>query len=127
MSPLFIKNSCIPDILERVIPMDIQAVTIFFLVFCRGTPSERIRRHETIHFQQYLETLVIGFFIIYAWDYIQGRRAGLDGWDTYLNLRAEREAWENDRVPGYLAVRKRWAWIRSKPIVKFSQQYGAEF
>jgi len=127
VSPIFIRNSRIPDIIERVIPLDIQAVTVFFLVFCRGEPSERIKLHETIHFQQYLETLVIGFFLIYAWDCIRGRLAGMDAWDTYLNMRAEREAWENDRDPMYLSTRKRWAWIKPRPLVKFSQQYGADF
>ena len=127
MSPIFISNSSVPNLIERIIPVDVQAVTLFFVVFCRGEPSERIKRHESIHFQQYLETLVVGFFLIYLWDYIRARRAGLDSWDAYLNVRAEREAWDNDRNPGYLANRKRWAWIKQGPLVNFSQDYGADF
>ena len=127
MSPIFINNSSVPNLIERIIPFDIQAVSLFFVVFCRGEPSERIKRHETIPFHQYLETLVVGYLLICLWDYVKGRRAGLDSWDCYLNMRSEIEAWENDKVPGYLKSRRRWAWIKREPFGKFSQDYGADF
>ena len=88
--PLFVKNSCVPRLLSKMAPINIGAITIGFVVFCAGVPSERVRRHETIHFQQYLETLFIGFLLIYLWDYVRLRSKGKTGRDAYLLLRAER-------------------------------------
>ena len=109
--PLFVKNSRIPKILSKLTPINIAAITIGFVVFCAGEPSERTRRHETIHFQQYLETFFIGFLLIYLWDYVKLVRKGKRGREAYLLLRAEREAYHYDHDPDYLARRKRYSWI----------------
>ncbi len=127
LSPIFITNSRIPRLLEKLTPMDINAITIFFLVFCKGVPDDRLRRHETVHFQQYLETLVIGFLILYYLDYLMAKLRGLDGWDAYLNIRAEREAWENHDDSTYLQTRKRWQWLRKSEYENFPNNYGEDF
>ena len=79
--------------------------------------SERTKRHETIHFQQYLETFVVGFLIIYLWDYLRGIVIGLKGPEAYTAIRAEVEAYENDHITNYLQTRKRWNWLRRGPDV----------
>jgi len=81
------------------------------LVFSRGEMSDTTKRHETIHFQQMLETLVIGFLILYLWDYLRGYIKYGNGKSAYLGIRAEQEAYqEEDSVP-CLNDRRRWRWI----------------
>ncbi len=61
--PFFIENSKIPVWLSYFAPINIGAITLFFLVFSRGKMDEVTKRHETIHFQQMLETGVVGFVV----------------------------------------------------------------
>ena len=80
MQPIFVEDSKIPVILTALSPLDnIYAITLFPFVFAKGKIDEETRRHETIHFQQCLETLVIGFYIIYLLDYIRGKIEYGDG------------------------------------------------
>jgi hypothetical protein len=110
--PIFIENSKIPVWLSYLAPINIGAITLFFLVFSRGEMDEEVKRHETIHFQQMLETLVIGFLILYLWDYVWGYIKYRDGAQAYRRIRAEREAYHRDGEEGYLQNRKRYQWIR---------------
>lgn len=111
---MFIENSKVPVLLSVLAPIEINAITLFCFVFSRGEMSERTKRHETIHFQQYLETLVLGFLLIYLWDFVRGIASGSKGEDSYMQIRAEVEAYLNDHDPEYLSVRKRWSWIKRK-------------
>jgi hypothetical protein len=112
--PIFVENSKIPIWLSNLAPININAITIFPFVFSRGKMNEVTKEHETIHFQQYLETGVIGFLILYFWDYFVLRRKGLSKKASYRLIRAEQEAyamaWPADGK--YLRKRKRWAWLK---------------
>lgn len=110
--PIFIENSRIPVWLSKVAPIEINAITLFCFVLSRGEISERTRRHETIHFQQYLEMFIIGFLLIYFLDFLYLaliRKKGFSR-DSYLAIRFEQEAHENDDFINYLDNRKRYAW-----------------
>ena len=109
--PIFVENSKIPVILSKFAPISIGAITLGFIVFSRGEMSEQTKRHETIHFQQFLETLFIGFIVIYYYDYIKNYIFYRDGALAYYNIRAELEAYNHDDEPDYLETRKRWRWI----------------
>ena len=109
--PIFIENSRIPVWLSYLAPINIGAITIFFLVFSRGTMSEETKRHETIHFQQMLETLLIGFIILYYWDYLKGYIKYKNGKIAYYSIRAEQEAYHKASAEFYFSRRKRWSWI----------------
>ena len=122
--PIFIENSKVPAILSKFAPISIGAITLGFIVFSKGTISERTRQHETIHFQQYLETAYIGFLLLYAYDYIKNYirftlqnfrvQKNSPGWirsvgyTSYMNIRAEKEAYQHDTTPDYLESRERW-------------------
>ena len=72
--------------------------------------GKRTINHESIHFQQQLELLVIPFYIIYILEwffklFIYGRKA-------YYNISFEREAYNNDENFDYLNTRKRYNWIK---------------
>ena len=111
MSPVFVENSIIPKVLSFIAPIEIGAIAIFPFVFCRGNITDIIRVHETIHFQQQLETAIIVFYIIYMYDFIKNKFKGLPSRDAYLQLRAEKEAYENQNNMNYLSNRKRWQWL----------------
>ena len=113
LKPIFWESSRIPIILSRFAPISIKAITLGFLVISKEKMDERTRRHETIHFQQYLETLFIGFVLIYLWDYFLGCYKYGWGKEAYFNIRAEIEAYKNDEDPDYLENRTRYNWIWS--------------
>ena len=109
--PLFFENSKIPVVLSWFTPIEIGAITIGPLVFSRSTMSERVRNHEAIHWQQYIETGILGFIILYYsfyfWNYIKYR----DGERAYFMIPFEKEAYDNDGDLEYLSTRKRYSWI----------------
>lgn len=112
--PIFIENSRIPVWLSYLAPITINAIAIGFLVLSREEMDERTRRHETIHYQQYLETFFIGFLVLYLFDYLVNFVRYREGRLAYANIRAEREAYENDGDPDYLENRKRYQWLFPK-------------
>ena len=110
--PIFIENSVIPVWLSNLAPIEIGAITLGYLVLSRVEMSETTKRHETIHYQQYLETLFIGFLVVYLYDYIVNRFVrGMDGQIAYYNLRAEIEAYSNHSDETYLENRTRYKWL----------------
>jgi hypothetical protein len=125
--PLFIENSKIPVWLSKVAPLNISAITIFFLVFSRGEMDETTKRHETIHFQQTLETFVVGLILLYLFDWVRGLVKYRKDWEgqkstrgreytsaankAYHRIRAEQEAYTNELDVDYLQTRKRWGWM----------------
>ena len=110
--PLFIENSSIPKILSYISPIEINAITLGPIVASRGEMSEATKRHETIHFQQFLELAFIGFIIIYYFDYLKNYLKYKDGKIAYIHIRAEIEAYENHHDENYLKTRKRYAWLK---------------
>lgn len=112
--PIFIENSRIPVLFSYISPIEINAITLGIVVLSRSTMDERTRQHETIHFQQFLETGFIGFLFLYLWDFIVAYSYFRDGEIAYTLIRAEKEAYCYDSTPNYLEERKRWDWLRNK-------------
>ena len=109
--PVFIENSKLPVVLSKLAPIEIGAITLGPFIFSRGKMSVRTRNHEAIHWEQYKETLVVGFLLLYAIFYIIGLVKYRSGDLAYYNIPFEREAYENDDNLGYIFHRKRWSWI----------------
>ena len=110
--PIFIENSKIPVWLSKVSPININAITLGPIVLSRATLSERVKRHETIHFMQYKELFFIGFLLIYLFDYLYAaiiKRKGFSR-ESYLSIRFEQEAYDNDHDIDYLKRRKKFRW-----------------
>jgi len=112
LKPIMIEKSKVPVFLSKFAPITIGAIALFPFVFSVGVMSTRQKRHETIHFQQQLETGVLGFYLIYLWDYARMRIKGVSGPEAYRQIRAEQEAHANDAYASYLSRRKRYAWLR---------------
>jgi len=112
--PIFVENSWVPRVLSCVSPIRIGAITLGFIVFSRGIMNEKTKRHETIHFQQFLETLFVGFLILYFYDWCVKYFKYRDSKIAYYNIRAEKEAYQYEENEKYLQTRKRWNWIKWK-------------
>ena len=109
--PYFIENSKIPVWLSVFAPISITAITLGPVVISRDEMSEITKNHETIHFQQYLETGFIGFLLIYFYDYALGLFRFRNGEAAYFSLRAEKEAYANHENLDYCKTRTRWKWL----------------
>jgi len=111
--PIYIENSRILAWLSYLAPISIQAITLGVIVISKDEMSEVTKNHETIHFQQYLETFFLGFLILYFWDWFSGLVKYKDGQKAYLSIRAEQEAHKNQENLEYLPTdRKRWCWLQ---------------
>lgn len=108
--PWFFENSKVPVVLSRLTPIEIGAITIGPFVFSRGEISVRTKTHETIHWQQYIETGIIGFIILYYAYYFYGFLKYRDGKSAYLSIPFEQEAYKHDEKITYPVERKRYAW-----------------
>ena len=110
--PIFIENSKIPVWLSKIAPINISAITLGPIVLSRGVLSERVKRHETIHFMQYKELFFIGFLLIYLYDYLYAAIIKKKGFsrESYLAIRFEQESYDNDHDLEYLEKRQKNAW-----------------
>ena len=94
----------------------VSGVSIFPFIFIhknlRNTIDGRIKiNHESIHFYQTLETFIIGFYLIYAFNFLVNLFKH-DWYWAYKNVVFEKEAHINERYLDYLwhPYRKRYAW-----------------
>ena len=117
--PIFVENSYIPVLLSKIAPLEIYAICLGPVVFARGSVSDTLRRHESIHWQQMIELLIVGHVLLYCWDWIHGRIRYHQDWKgytspgnkAYYRTRAEQEAYMHASDVHYLAKRKRWEWL----------------
>lgn len=88
-------------------------ITVWPLIFIQEKykTSEVILNHERIHIRQQLETLLLGFFIIYLFQYLL-YRLNNNHIDAYKKISFEREAYQFETDLGYLKKRKLFAWLR---------------
>ncbi|WP_420581960.1 hypothetical protein [Reichenbachiella sp.] len=68
-------------------------------------------RHESIHWQQCVETLIIGFLLIYGGHYLLLRLNGKDHEAAYRGVVFEREAYTNQWDEIYHKRRVWFAWL----------------
>ena len=76
-----------------------------FILYADREPHPRVRNHEAIHADQIRRTGVSRFYIGYLREYVAGRWSGLSHDEAYRNISFEREAYENQHDPMYLASR----------------------
>lgn len=112
--PWFIENSSIPVFLSFISPIEIEAIILGPFVLSRQEISETVHNHETIHWQQYIETGIVGFPILYIFYWLWGLIKYRDGAMAYTMIPFEQEAYEKEEHPFYLLNRKRWNWFWRK-------------
>jgi len=110
--PKYIENSKVPVWLSYLSPIDIWAISLGPFVCCRGALDDKPKRHETIHYQQQLELLFVGQWLLYVlfwlWNLVLYRNGAI----AYMNNPFELEAYANDDNEDYLLTRKRYAWVK---------------
>ena len=74
--------------------------------------ADIVINHETIHFQQAVELLFVGFYILYLLNFLVNliRYRNVD--KAYETILFEKEAYGNENNLEYLKTRKRFAWIK---------------
>tara|TARA_R110002167_G_scaffold238666_1_gene443816 strand:- start:10 stop:366 length:357 start_codon:yes stop_codon:yes gene_type:complete len=112
--PWFFENSKVPVVLSKLAPIEIGAITIGPLVFSRGEMSDITKNHESIHWQQYIETGILGFIILYYTFYLMNYIRYRDGKIAYHMIPFEKEAYDNDENLEYLENRERWTWWKRR-------------
>jgi len=108
--PRVFENSRIPVWLSKIAPIEIWAISLVGLIFCRGELSKTQLRHETIHFHQQIELLFFGFFFLYVFFWVIGLARYRSAAKAYHENPFEREAYSNQRKYTYLKKRPLWNW-----------------
>ena len=70
-----------------------------------------ILNHEKIHYEQYKETLVVGYFIIYIINFFINLLYYCNINTAYRNILLEREAYKHMDDLEYLQSRKCYSWL----------------
>ena len=112
LKPLIFENSFVPRWLSKISPLNIHAVSFAWFVWCRGEITERLRRHESIHFYQQIELLFVLQWVLYGLFYLTGRFKHGSWSQAYYNNPFEREAYDNEYNENYFKERKYWAWTK---------------
>jgi len=72
--------------------------------------NKNVINHESIHWKQQMEMLIIFFYLWYLIEWII--RIFVNGKKAYVSLSFEREAYANEANLDYLKTRKHFAWIK---------------
>ena len=68
--PIVITSKFLTKLMSIVI--SVYAITLFPFIIISEEVDEYTMNHEMIHFEQQKELLVVGFYILYAYDFIKG-------------------------------------------------------
>jgi len=68
-----------------------------------------IIQHESIHWKQQMEMLILPFYIWYLIEWFIRLFINVD---VYRNISFERESYENEDIPEYINNRKSYSWIK---------------
>lgn len=89
---MIIQSKLIPNIISKIVSDEIDGFTFFGIIFVRDKTNKALVQHELIHRKQWIETLFIGFIIIYVFDYLRGLLKYRDSQKAYTQIRFEQEA-----------------------------------
>lgn len=94
-------------------PKGYKAITILNIIFIRKgcTMSAVDINHESIHWAQEKELLILGFYLLYVLEFFF-RLIKIRCWhEAYQSISFERECYENEMDMNYTRERKRFKWI----------------
>jgi|TARA_R100001460_G_C3505036_1_gene170826 hypothetical protein len=106
--PIVITSKFITKMLSIVI--SVYAVTLFPFIILSEEVDEYTMNHELIHFEQQKELYLIGFYILYAYDFVKGMIKYKNKDTAYFMIRFEQEAYNHQNDLGYISDREKQAW-----------------
>lgn len=106
--PIVVTHSVVPRIASIMFP--VEGITLWPFIFMRGDVNPLLLNHESIHFAQYRELWIVGFFAVYFFDFVRNLIHGKSVSDAYSDIRLEVEAYDNEADFTYLETRKGFAW-----------------
>ena len=116
---------------NKILPLgSYVAMTIGPFIFTkRANLSWATVQHESIHWEQEKETLIVGFYLLYVLMFVcefvrclfdnQHGRTEAGSWKNstwkraYRSILFEREAYANEKNEDYLENRRHYAWIKA--------------
>ena len=122
MTPIIVISDKFLDWKGTLSGYNIYGTFIFPFIVMRSKPESKkgidrwnkTLNHESIHFNQSIELLVVFYLLIYGCHYLIGRAKGMSHYDSYKNVVFEKESntheWEFD----YLKNRPLFNWGREK-------------
>ena len=110
--PWFFENSKLIKLFQIFSPIEIIAITLGPFVLSKGKINQATKTHETIHWQQYIETGIIGFIILYLFYWGMGLIKYRNRKKAYFRIPFEQEAYDNHHDETYVLTRKRWGWLK---------------
>jgi hypothetical protein len=95
-------------------PAGYSAISLFGFILTRSSIglSFKTINHESIHWQQQKELLIVPFFVWYLVEYLVRLVQYRNHDKAYRNISFEREAYANAANFLYIKERKRWAFIQ---------------
>ena len=100
-------------ILQRFSIAALSAFPFIFFAKKEMKKNKVLVNHEKIHWAQQIETLWIGFIVLYFGQYLYFRKIKkYTHRKAYKSLMMEREARENERDLEYLKKRKPWSFFK---------------
>ena len=98
--------------------MDVSAIALFPFVIIKKDYKDHpnlyiLKNHETIHFRQALELLVIPFYILYVLMFLFNVfKYFFNFQKAYRKIPFEKEAYTHEWQKGYLKERKLYSWTK---------------
>ena len=93
-------------------PKRVIGITLYPFIFVDDTSNVKLINHESIHLAQYKELFVIGFLLLYLYDWTIGLIKYKDFYKAYRQIRFEQEAYQHETNLNYLILRKKNSWKR---------------
>lgn len=91
--------------------VDVHAIALWPFVVAAAPLSPQGENHERIHLAQQLELGIVGFYLLYVFDYFLARLSGHTPESAYMEIRFEKEAYAQHANLGYLETRPFCAWL----------------
>lgn len=108
---MIIRCNWICDLISDINRFKVDGITIFPFIILRDDANDVVANHERIHFEQQVETLVVGFYVIYVLHYLYNRFK-YNHMKAYNNICFEKEANKNQHNLRYMYKRKKHVWLK---------------
>ena len=113
LKPLIIRCNRPLDLISKLNGFRVEGFEgLFPFILVRPEVSREDINHVLIHFHQQVETLVVGFWLLYAIFYFMNRnKPNMTHESAYRAIPFEAEAYAHDHEDNYIDSRSRFAWL----------------